>query len=86
MPDSDDGAALTMYTTWWCPHCRRLKHGLRRKGISWHEIDIETDSAAADFVASVNDGNRTVPTVVYRDGTLSTNPPIREVLAKLGVG
>lgn len=80
------GTDLTIYTTRWCPHCRRLKRGLRRNGIQWREIDIEKDTAAADFVASVNDGNRTVPTVVYGDGTVVTNPPLRDIRAKLGVG
>jgi mycoredoxin len=31
----------------------------------------------------VNGGNRTVPTVVFADGTAMTNPSIREVKEKL---
>lgn len=77
------GNDVTVFTTRWCPHCLRLKHALRRHEIRWHEIDIETDRAAADFVAGANNGNRTVPTVVFRDGTVMTNPPIRTVLDTL---
>jgi mycoredoxin len=32
---------------------------------------------------AVNGGNRTVPTVVFPDGTALTNPTVRDVQAKL---
>ena len=46
-------------------------------------IDVEQDEAAAEWVKSVNDGNRVVPTVKYSDGTYATNPPASEVRRKL---
>jgi len=76
-------ASLTMYSTTWCGYCRRLKTALKAKGIAYTEVDIEEDPTAAEFVASVNGGNRTVPTVKFADGTTMTNPDIREVQAKL---
>ena len=74
---------LTMYTTTWCGFCARLKWQLGREGIEYHEVDIETDADAADLVMSVNGGNRTVPTVVFPDGTALTNPSLAEVKARL---
>jgi mycoredoxin len=74
---------VTMYSTVWCGYCQRLKAQLAREGVTIAEVDIEHDQAAADFVESVNGGNQTVPTVVFADGTAMTNPPLREVLAKL---
>lgn len=71
--------SLTMYTTTWCGYCSRLKNQLNREGIDYIEIDVEQDPAAAEFVMSVNGGNRTVPTVVYPDGTAATNPSLAEV-------
>ena len=71
--------SLTMYTTTWCGYCSRLKNQLNREGIEYIEIDVEQDAAAAEFVMSVNGGNRTVPTVVYPDGTAATNPSVAEV-------
>ena len=71
--------SLTMYTTTWCGYCSRLKNQLNREGIEYIEIDVEQDAAAAEFVMSVNGGNRTVPTVVYPDGTAATNPSLAEV-------
>jgi len=74
---------LTMYTTDWCGYCVRLKDGLERAGIGFEEVNIERDPQAADVVMAVNGGNRTVPTLVFPDGTALTNPTLREVREKL---
>ncbi|HWF42633.1 MAG TPA: mycoredoxin, partial [Acidothermaceae bacterium] len=76
-------SAVTMYTTSWCGYCFRLKKILKSEGISFAEVDIEADPAAAQFVASVNGGNQTVPTVKFADGSTLTNPSGTEVRAKL---
>jgi len=72
-----------MYTTSWFSYCFRLKKMLKAEGISFKEVDIEADPAAAEFVASVNGGNQTVPTVKFADGSTLTNPSGAEVRAKL---
>jgi mycoredoxin len=74
---------LTMYTTTWCGFCRRLKTQLAREGIHMVEIDIERDTAAAEYVMSINGGNMTVPTVVFPDGTAVTNPSAKDVKTRL---
>ena len=74
---------LTMYTTQWCGYCRNLKNQLARAGIEMAEVDIERDSAAAEYVMSVNGGNQTVPTVVFPDGSVMTNPSAVQVRARL---
>jgi mycoredoxin len=68
-----------MYTTVWCGYCRRLKLQLDEAGISYREIDIEEDAAAAAFVSSVNGGDQTVPTVVLPDGKARSNPTFDEL-------
>jgi mycoredoxin len=74
---------VTMYTTGWCGFCARLKAGLQRAGIAFDEVDIEYTPDAAEFVMSVNGGNRTVPTVVFPDGSALTNPSVAQVAEKL---
>ncbi len=76
-------SSLTMYTTSWCGFCHRLKTVLRSDGIPYDEVDIERDPAAAEFVSSVNGGNRTVPTVKFADGSTLTNPSAAQIKAKL---
>jgi mycoredoxin len=77
-------AAVTMYTTTWCGYCVRLKKLMQREGITYAEVDIEQDPKAADVVMQANGGNRTVPTLVFTDGSALTNPSIDEVRAQLG--
>ncbi|MFW6091519.1 MAG: glutaredoxin domain-containing protein [Actinomycetota bacterium] len=75
-----------MYSTPHCGYCRRLKTVLGRDGITFDEIDIERDRAAEQLVMRLNDGNATVPTLVFADGTAMTNPTADEVKAKLTDG
>ncbi len=74
---------FTMYTTPWCGYCHRLKSQLDREGISYDIVDIEQDPAAAEVVMTANNGNQTVPTLVYPDGSAQTNPSIAQVKDKL---
>ncbi len=76
-------AAVTMYTTTWCGYCVRLKKLMQIEGIDFAEVDIERDAAAADVVTQANGGNRTVPTLVFADGSALTNPSIDQVKSQL---
>jgi mycoredoxin len=61
----------------------RLKHLLEREGITFAEVNIEQDETAAERVMQVNGGNRTVPTLVFPDGTALTKPSPAQVKEKL---
>ena len=76
-------AALTMYSTPWCGYCHRLKGQMQREGIGFDVVDIEQHPDAAEVVERVNGGNRTVPTLVFPDGTAMTNPSLAQVKAQL---
>ncbi len=76
---------VTMFTTTWCGYCRVLKAAMQRAGIEYAEVNIEQVDDAAEFVRSVNNGNQTVPTVLFPDGSAATNPSIAEVKSRLGV-
>jgi mycoredoxin len=75
--------SFTMYTTPWCGYCHRLKSQLDREGITYDLVDIEQEPEAARIVESANDGNQTVPTLVFADGTAVTNPSLAQVKEKL---
>jgi mycoredoxin len=76
-------SSFTMYSTPWCGYCHRLKGQLDREGIPFEIVDIEQQPEAAKLVEQVNNGNQTVPTLVYSDGTAQTNPSLAQVKAKL---
>jgi mycoredoxin len=77
------GASFTMYSTPWCGYCHRLRSQLDREGITYDVVDIERQPEAADIVMQVNNGNQTVPTLVFSDGSAQTNPSVAQVKAKL---
>ena len=42
---------VLLYTTNWCPFCRRAKALLKEKGVRWKELDIEADPAHRQAMA-----------------------------------
>jgi mycoredoxin len=75
--------SFTMYSTPWCGYCHRLKSQLDREGIEFQVVDIEQHPEAAETVARVNNGNQTVPTLLFTDGSTQTNPSVSQVKEKL---
>ena len=76
-------SSFTMYSTPWCGYCHRLKGQLDREGISYEVVDIEQTPEAAFIVEQANNGNQTVPTLVFADGSAQTNPSLAQIKAKL---
>lgn len=72
-----------MFTTTWCGYCSRLKSQLDRVGVAYREINVEEVEGTSELVMSLNGGNRTVPTILYPDGSSATNPSLAQVQAKL---
>ena len=65
---------ILMYTTNWCPDCRRVKSFLMQRGISYREINIEDDDSAEEIVIKVNKGKRKVPTLKVGDRYFACSP------------
>jgi len=74
-----------MYSTTWCPDCRRSKQFLDQHGILYTSIDIDKDAQAARKVLDINGGMRSVPTIIFQDGTVLVEPTNRELAEKLGL-
>lgn len=63
-----------MYSTTWCPDCRRAKDFLKRRGVEVEEINIEEDPDAEDIVIAANNGKRKVPTIKVGDRFFACSP------------
>jgi mycoredoxin len=48
-------------------------------------VDIDKDEQAARYVESLNHGNRSVPTIVWPDGSSLTEPSSDALSEKLGI-
>jgi mycoredoxin len=87
MPEStlqmpQTGEKIKMYVTTWCGDCRFAKRWLDAHGVSYEIINIETDEDAAAIVQRINGGNRSVPTIIFPDGSILVEPGPRELAAK----
>ena len=74
---------IIMYGTTWCPDCARAKQVLTKSGTEFKWIDIEKDEKARDYVVKVNKGFRSVPTIVFPDGSILVEPSNAELEKKL---
>ena len=71
-----------MYSTTWCPDCRRAKDFLKRRGVEFVEINIEEDPGAEDIVIEANHGKRKVPTIQVGDRFFACSPFNPQLLAE----
>ena len=65
---------LLLYSATWCQNCRRVKKLLAEAGISYDEIDIDTDLKAEAIVLEKSGGRRVVPTLKFDDRMFVFNP------------
>jgi mycoredoxin len=73
---------IKMYTTTWCGDCHMAKRWFDAHGIPYDYINIERDERAAAEVLRINRGMRSVPTIVFPDGSILVEPSARELAAK----
>ena len=77
--------AIKVYSTVWCPDCKRAKKFFGEQRIPYLNIDIEQDPEAMAFVEQVNHGKHIIPTIVFPDGDIMVEPSNGQLAAKLGL-
>ena len=73
---------ITMYGTTWCPDCWRARSFLKKRGLSFREVDIDVDPAAEEVVLKANNGKRMVPTLEVDGRYFACSPFDAEQLAE----
>jgi thioredoxin reductase (NADPH) len=76
---------IIVYSTVWCPDCKQAKKFFNDHRIQYQNIDIEKDPEAMEYVKELNDGMRVIPTIVFPDGTILTEPSNAELAEQLGL-
>ena len=74
---------ITFYSADWCGDCFRSKRVLDSYPLKYDLIDIEKDVAATERVIEINGGSRTIPVIVFPDGSHMTEPSDMALTAKL---
>ena len=65
---------ITIYSTGWCPDCRRAKSFLTQRGVAFNEVNIEDDPEAEEIVLRVNHGRCRVPTLKVGERYFACSP------------
>ncbi len=78
-------STITIYGTNWCGDCRRTRRYLDFHKISYEWIDIDVNPEAEKFVLETNRGMRSVPTLVFEDGSILVEPSNSRLAEKLGI-
>ncbi len=76
---------LVVYSSSWCPDCRRAKRVLEEAAASFDEVDIDRDAGAEAVVLARSGGRRVVPTLRFDDRVWAFNPApplLRRLLAR----
>ena len=60
-------AAVTIYTTLFCPYCSRAKQLLNSKGVDFEEIPVDIDASRRAEMVSRAKGGATVPQIFVND-------------------
>ncbi|MGC8873045.1 MAG: glutaredoxin family protein [Chloroflexia bacterium] len=76
---------IVFYGTTWCGMSRRRRQLLDQYRIPYRWVDIDRDEEAARFVERVNNGFRSVPTIVFPDGRILVEPSEDELRRALGL-
>jgi mycoredoxin len=66
--------SIIIYSTGWCPDCRRVKNFLKERNVEFHEVNIEQDHEAEAVVLRENHGRRRVPTLKVGDRYFACSP------------
>jgi mycoredoxin len=74
---------IVMYTTDRCPDCIRAKKFFEAKHIPHLRVGLEGNMEATEFVMRVNHGYRSVPTIIFPDGSVLVEPNWEQLEAKL---
>lgn len=74
---------IKVYGADWCPDCRRAKRILDERQVQYAWVDIDKNRAGETFVIQTNRGNRSIPTIVFGDGSILVEPSNAELSDKL---
>jgi glutaredoxin len=67
-------ARVRVYSSAWCPDCRRAKRVLEEADARFEEVDIDSDAQAEAEVLERSGGRRVVPTLLLDDRVWAFNP------------
>ena len=76
---------LKVYGARTCSDTLRARKFLEEHNIPYAWIDVDEDAEALNLIKSVNNGNRTTPTIFFEDGEIQFESTNAQLAQKLGL-
>jgi glutaredoxin len=76
---------ILVYGTRWCGDTKRACRFLDENSIEYRFIDIDQDKNAESVVREINEGSRSVPTIIFKDGSFLVEPDEQTLAEKVGI-
>ena len=76
---------ILVYGTRWCSDTQRARLFLENHNIDYHFIDIDQDKNGESIVREANEGTRSVPTIIFSDGSILVEPDENTLAKKMGI-
>jgi thioredoxin reductase (NADPH) len=76
---------IRMYGANWCPDCRRAKTFFGEQRVHYEYINVDDNPAAMQEVERINQGMRSIPTIIFPDGSVLVEPSNQELATQLGL-
>jgi thioredoxin reductase (NADPH) len=76
---------VTVYGAPWCPDCKRAKRFLAEQRVAYDWVDIDQDPAGMRHVEELQNGGRSIPTIVFDNTEVLIEPTNEELARTLGL-
>lgn len=76
---------IVLFGNSWCGHSRRTQQFFDQHHIEYDFVNIDQDPEAAQLVQEINGGYRSVPTILFPDGSTLTEPSIQQLRERLEI-
>ena len=76
-------AQIKVYGSRWCGDTRRAIRILDELNILYEWIDIDKDKRGEEIVKTINNGYRSVPTIIFPDDSVLVEPSNNQLMEKM---
>ena len=78
-------SCIILYGTTWCGDCHISRKFLEKHEIPYEFVNIDQDREGDQYVRKVNKGMRSVPTILFQDGSTLVEPSNTQLAQKLNI-
>jgi len=79
-----DAKKITLYGADWCSDCTRSKGYLDAHQVPYTYVDVDADAVAKEMIETLT-GAKSIPVIIFEDGSYLIEPSNAELGAKAGV-